>query len=148
METTIRLGTTNDLLELSVINSFGTETGRLAALERLPRFISEGNLIVAEAHGKVVGLFYWDRSFSLGDKGDWYVQQITVDEKYRRQGIGEKLWRRFFEIAKEEGVTDIFADINDENFPSLSLAEKLGGKEVGQFNLFGGEPKRIYRFKL
>lgn len=141
-----RLATIQDLPRLSELNSFGTEEGKKEAELELPRFINSNNILVAEKENNIIGLLYWEEKFF--SKGRWFLTQITIDENYRRKGIGEMLLKYFFDFAKKQGIKEVYADIRASNNPSVNLVKKLGAIQVGSIDLNDGDPRIFWRFNL
>lgn len=55
-----------------------------------------------------------------------YLDDICVDEEYRRQGIGELLCQKATEIAEEENVDAVELGVWYANRPAVALYEKMG----------------------
>lgn len=55
-----------------------------------------------------------------------YLDDICVDEKYRRQGIGEMLCQRAIDIAKKEKADSVELSVWCSNQPAIALYKKLG----------------------
>ena len=55
-----------------------------------------------------------------------------VDPAYRRQGFAIEAVRGLFDWAAARGVHRFIASISPDNEPSLSLASRLGFRQVGQ----------------
>jgi len=132
------IGSSSDLHKIKVTNSLDVEEG-------IPSFVTAENVMVAETYNKVIGFLYWERWFL--DKNHWFLSQVTVDKKYRRNGIGEKLWRYFLDYAKENKIKSVFATIDDSNVASISLAKKLGAVDAGYLDL-EEEKRKFYSFDL
>lgn len=142
-----RLAILDDLERLAEINSLGSEEGRILARKELPRFIEAGNLICAISDSEIVGLCYWQEKF-FGNDDFWFLTQVTVDERFRRQGIGEQIWKYFIEFTKDKGIRKIFADIPVSNEASLNLVKKIGAAEAGRIDLGDGDERLYFRIDL
>jgi len=55
-----------------------------------------------------------------------YMDDICVDEEYRRQGIGEMICREALRIAREEKADGAELSVWDCNQPAVSLYRKVG----------------------
>ena len=64
-----------------------------------------------------------------------YIDDIAVEEEYRRQGVGCRLIEAAIEWAKAKGVPGIMLETQDNNVPACMLYEKcgfvLGGFDTG-----------------
>lgn len=50
---------------------------------------------------------------------------------YRRRGIASILLARAFRVVYERGETDVTAEVDDTNSPSVSLLPRLGARRLG-----------------
>lgn len=55
-----------------------------------------------------------------------YIDDICVDEKYRRQGIGKKLYKHVVQYAKEERCFNISLNVWDKNPEAKAFYENMG----------------------
>ena len=55
-----------------------------------------------------------------------YIDDICVDEKYRRQGIGKKLYKHVVQYAKEERCFNISLNVWDKNPEAKAFYESMG----------------------
>lgn len=68
---------------------------------------------------------------------EWYLDSISVDEKYRGSGIGSKLLDALPEIAKRDGKTTISLNVDQENPSAKKLYKRKGFEKVGEMTLSG-----------
>lgn len=70
------------------------------------------------------------------EKRAW-IEEVMVDEKYRGQGLGEKLSLQLIEIAKKERVNRIYLSSGPKRIAARKLYEKLGfeKKDTNVFKL-------------
>jgi len=85
-----------------------------------------GLSFVAKEGDKVVGFIFaqvipWIDGI---EKVAW-VENIGVDQEFRRMGIGYLLMRRLAEESKKQGATVVHSSISPDNVPSLLLHRKL-----------------------
>jgi ribosomal-protein-alanine N-acetyltransferase len=59
------------------------------------------------------------------------LMNVSVDTKFRKQGIAERLLRFLFEQGEGAGVTDIVLEVRKNNIPAIGLYEKLGFRQEG-----------------
>lgn len=55
-----------------------------------------------------------------------YIQNLTVDEKSRGQGIGTRLLLDALMRAKEDGIKKLYLDVEIKNHKAIKLYEKHG----------------------
>lgn len=59
--------------------------------------------------------------------GDFGVVALSVLQRYRRQGLGEKLMRALLEAVRQAGeIGEVWLSVAPENLPARALYEKLG----------------------
>lgn len=68
-----------------------------------------------------------------------------IEREYQNQGLGIEAASVVLEFAKDYGMDDLVAYINNKNTPSLKLAKRLGGQIVKQIN-DGVEEFVLFRF--
>ena len=56
------------------------------------------------------------------------LNEIYVDNRYRRHGIGEKLLKEIILIAKSKGINRIVFQTEPDNIPMQKLGKKIGFK--------------------
>ena len=91
----------------------------------------EGNpglCFVAEADGEVVGFVLGDETFEIIEDTA-HVEWIAVDERYRRQGIAERLLAEAVAAVERLGKSAVVADVAADNPYSRGLMQKLGFEE-------------------
>ncbi len=59
------------------------------------------------------------------------ILNIAVNEKYRRQKIGEALIDWAIDLAKTKKAESVFLEVRESNVPAKSLYKKMGFLEVG-----------------
>lgn len=70
---------------------------------------------------------------SISMKRSWILNDLYVDSKARKQGIGEKLLLKAKEFAIENGAKSISLSTAPENVSAQRLYEKNGYKKDSQF---------------
>ena len=59
------------------------------------------------------------------------VLNLAVHPDFRRQGLGEMLLARSFEVCTANGIAKSFLDVKISNEPALALYRKFGYKKIG-----------------
>ncbi|WFS60896.1 ribosomal protein S18-alanine N-acetyltransferase [Pseudodesulfovibrio thermohalotolerans] len=59
------------------------------------------------------------------------ILNLAVHPDFRRQGLGEALLARSFEICRQSGIAKSFLDVKVSNDPALALYRKFGYKKIG-----------------
>ena len=100
--------------------------------ELFNEYIENKNLYVAKKNGEIVGymIIYIKEKNSPGVR---YRKQLTIEvlaikDGNRRQGIGTMLLNFAKNYAKENGCTDLYITVNEENIPAINAYEKFGFK--------------------
>lgn len=81
-----------------------------------------GELMVAEAEGKIVGVAKYTITY---DSTAW-LETLRVDPGYQRRGVGRKFYERFEELSRRKGVKSMAMYTGAQNIPSASLARVFG----------------------
>ena len=76
--------------------------------------------LVYKDKNKIIGFLYYSEIYERIE-----INQIEVEEKYRRQQIGTKLLE--FLCKKEKNIT---LEVKKDNIPAIKLYEKFDFKEV------------------
>lgn len=95
--------------------------------------LAEGQVIVAEVAGEVVGLvIYLTRHISGGpmkERKVLYVDSMAVEEQYRGQGIGHKLFDYILQLCHEQQYDGLELQVNARNAAARAMYEKYGFTE-------------------
>ncbi len=146
-----RLGVAKDVSTLVTINIDGAESYRAINLKMFKELTKTKQVLCAVQDQEIVALLYWRNDF-LGRFNQWYLKQITVSKKYRKQGVGLSLLKEFLVYAKNKKVEKVFADVHNDNYASLSTCLNAGGLISGYIEGVGktkGKDERvIFRFEL
>lgn len=113
----------------------------LAVFERQPNavILSEGELeqalfgenpwvfiYVAEMENKVVGMALYYYGFSTWKGRSLHLEDLIVNENYRKLGIGRALMNQVIQVAKTEKVERMSWEVLDWNEPAVKFYESLG----------------------
>ena len=64
--------------------------------------------------------------------GEAHIFNVCVNQKYRRQGYGQKMMDHLLEKAKHKHATVAFLEVRPSNLSAIALYEKLGFKTTGR----------------
>ena len=129
----IRKGIKEDLLGvLTLINElarYEKAAGEVAVtLEQLARDGFEASklfeIFVAEDGGKMVGMALYYFGYSTWKGKILYLDDIVVNEKYRRNGVGKQLFDAVLLDAKKRKVKQIRFHVLDWNEPAINFYKK------------------------
>lgn len=114
----------------------------VVATEELLRETLFGSRQTAEVaigyfEGKPVGfvLFFHNYSTFLGKPG-LYIEDLYVDEAYRRRGYGRALLLYVARLAKERGCGRLEWSVLDWNQPAIDFYKKLGASSMSDWTVF------------
>lgn len=81
---------------------------------------------VAEAEGKIIGMSIYFIKYSTWKGKGLYLDDLIVSEKYRRKGIGKKLFDAFIQQAQAIGARQVHWQVLDWNTPAIDFYKKIG----------------------
>lgn len=86
---------------------------------------------VYEENGKVIGAIlikkiHTDPYVTLKTRLIYEIYDLVVDAKYRRQGIGTKLYKFILDLAHREGADAVQVEAWAFNFEAIKFYESLG----------------------
>jgi ribosomal protein S18 acetylase RimI-like enzyme len=96
------------------------------------RFLATPNyrIFVALDGDLVVGMVTGFTHFHPDKDEEFFVNELGVDDNFRRQGVGERLLRTILAEAKAMGCPDAWLGTEHGNAPALALYRKvLTGKD-------------------
>jgi GNAT superfamily N-acetyltransferase len=80
---------------------------------------------VAEVDGKIVGISLYYVKYSTWKGKCIFLEDIIVTEKYRKHGIGKKLFDEVVMVSKELNVQRLEWQVLDWNEPAIRFYEKI-----------------------
>jgi GNAT superfamily N-acetyltransferase len=80
-------------------------------------------------------LFFHNYSTFLGQPG-LYIEDLYVDEAYRRRGYGRALLLYVARLAKERGCGRLEWSVLDWNQPAIDFYKKLGASPMSDWTVF------------
>ena len=91
------------------------------------RFLATPNyrIVVAFDGDLVVGMATGFTHFHPDKDEEFFVNELGVDDAYRRQGIGERLMQAILAEAKAMGCPDAWLGTEHINAPALALYRKI-----------------------
>lgn len=101
---------------------------------------------VAEINGEIVGMALYYIKYSTWKGRAIYLDDIVVSEKYRRSGIGGKLFEEVVKTGKQMGVRKIDWQVLHWNEPAIEFYKKYStvfSKEWVNCTLYEKELKNI-----
>ncbi len=107
-----------------------------------------GEFSIAELDGQPVGI----AKFTTMPEGSAWVETLRVDPAFQGRGIGKSLYKRFFDIANEQGVDTLRMYTGMQNKVSRGLAEHFGftleaSFYGANFQFDGSHPNKSHGFK-
>jgi GNAT superfamily N-acetyltransferase len=133
----IRKGTPKDMPEvLALITELAIfekePTAVVVTVEDLIRDgFSENPLFytfVAEVQNEIIGVALYYYRFSTWKGKTIHLEDLILNEQYRKQGIGFALYQHIIEAGHREGVRRIEWNVLDWNTPAIDFYAKTGAK--------------------
>jgi len=131
MRIQIRKATKKDIKEIAELMKkelskppFNEKTGTRGILKSLSYYFKTTDIYVAVLDGKIIGVVdlfidqHWEGPVII-------IEDLAVDSRYRKQGIGKKLLDRVGDMAKKKKVKAIYFQTHRKS-PSLTFYKKLG----------------------
>lgn len=84
------------------------------------------HVILAESEGSIVGIALYYLGYSTWKGSMMYLDDLVVNEQYRRHGIGGLLFEALISAAKEHGVQQLRWHVLDWNEPAIAFYKKIG----------------------
>lgn len=81
-------------------------------------------MIVAEDGGSIIGMALYYFGYSTWKGKMLYLDDIVVNEKYRRKGVGEQLFEAVMQEAKEQKAKQIRFHVLNWNEPAINFYKK------------------------
>ncbi|WP_136666909.1 GNAT family N-acetyltransferase [Flavobacterium sp. H122] len=115
--------------------------------------IAKGNSYVLTDQDKVIAysaVLFNDEPAYLAIDGKWLtegdflvVHRVAIDEAYLGQGLVQKMFGLFEDLALENGIHSIKVDTNFDNPAMLRIMDKLGYVYCGEVS-FDGSPRKAF----
>jgi ribosomal-protein-alanine N-acetyltransferase len=76
----------------------------------------------------------------VGIAGEWEVENVVVDEKFRRQGIGARLMQSLIKNWESSGGTSLLLEVRESNTAARALYQRHGLHQVGRRRAYYRDP--------
>ena len=86
------------------------------------------DLFVAEAENKIIGMAITFFRYSTWKGKNLYIEDLIVNEKFRRKGIGIKIFEEVKKYAQESSCIGISLQVLDWNKIGINFYKKLNMK--------------------
>jgi len=124
---------------------------RQEASRYVESFLNYQHINVLRTNSTLAGVLFW-RVESEKHHGIIVIDELWIEEKFRRQGLGERLLRASIEAAMDFFETDgfvlrkVLVTTAEDNAPARRLYEKLGFHNCAVLkDLYGkGENELVY----
>tara|TARA_B100002051_G_C16721119_1_gene632508 strand:- start:1738 stop:2190 length:453 start_codon:yes stop_codon:yes gene_type:complete len=83
------------------------------------------NLFVAESDTKIVGMAITFFRYSTWKGKNLYIEDLIVTDKFRRKGVGIKIFEEVKRFAKKSSCTGISLQVLDWNKTGINFYKKL-----------------------
>ena len=91
--------------------------------------------MVAERNGEILGFLC-----ARVTAGDWEIENVVTDARFRRQGIGAGLMRALLEKWQGGSGATILLEVRESNAAARALYEKCGLLEAGRRRGYYSDP--------
>ena len=88
-------------------------------------------MIFAEADGTVIGFASGTVLLHPDKPPAFFVNEVGVEEEWRRQGVATELVRRLLDLARERGCRGVWLATETDNAAARALYRALGARETG-----------------
>jgi ribosomal protein S18 acetylase RimI-like enzyme len=107
----------------------------LARAEWAERFLAApGHLMmIAYVDGAPAGMVSGIEMLHPDKGSEMCLYELSVDEVYRRHGIGRALVEALLKVARERGCYDMWIGLDTDNDPALATYRSAGAKDDGVF---------------
>ena len=89
--------------------------------------------LVAEKNKKVVGMALFYGRYSTWKGKTLHLEDLIVKKKFRGQGIGKELYKKFIEIAQNEGVRRAEWVALDWNVKAIKFYKNSGARVLNDW---------------
>ncbi len=104
--------------------------------------------LVAEKNKKVVGMALFYGRYSTWKGKTLHLEDLIVKKKFRGQGIGKELYKKFIEIAQNEGVRRAEWVALDWNIKAIKFYKNSGAKVLSDWKTIQIDKKSIKNYLI
>ena len=104
--------------------------------------------LVAEKNKKVVGMALFYGRYSTWKGKTLHLEDLIVKQKFRGQGIGKELYKKFIEIAQEEGVRRAEWVALDWNINAIEFYKNSGAKVLSDWKTIQIDEESIKNYLI
>jgi len=72
--------------------------------------------------------------------GEWEIENVVVDEEFRRQGVGAQLMQSLIRNWEDSAGTALLLEVRESNTAARALYEGHGLREVGRRRAYYRDP--------
>jgi len=101
---------------------------------------------VAEVQGKIVGMALYYFRYSTWKGKTIHLEDLILNEQFRKQGIGFALYQHVIEAGYREGVRRIEWNVLDWNTSAIAFYEKTGAKILNDWCVVQLDEQGIQHF--
>ena len=131
--TSIRAAKIDDLSEIVALEQSALSAAHWSLDHYQNRILDQPQgacFLVAESEDKKkVAGFLCARIVEAG--GEWEIENVVVDEEFRRQGIGAQLMHSLIRNWEDSAGTVLLLEVRESNLAARGLYERHGLREVG-----------------
>ncbi|MGA5165121.1 MULTISPECIES: GNAT family N-acetyltransferase [Streptomyces] len=100
-------------------------------------------MLIAHVDGVAAGMVSGVEMLHPDKGAEMCLYELSVDEPYRRRGIGRELTRALAAVARERGCYGMWVGVDTDNDPALATYRSAGAGDDGEFAMltwgFGDE---------
>ena len=104
--------------------------------------------LVAEKNKKVIGMALFYGRYSTWKGKTLHLEDLIVKKKFRGQGIGKELYKKFIEIAQDEGVRRAEWVALDWNVKAIKFYKNSGAKVLSDWKTIQIDKKSIKNYLI
>ena len=104
--------------------------------------------LVAEKNKKVVGMALFYGRYSTWKGKTLHLEDLIVKKKFRGQGIGKELYKKFIEIAQNEGVRRAEWVALEWNVKAIKFYKNSGAKVLSDWKTIQIDKKSIKNYLI